>query len=250
MRLDWYVLSTIFLSSVPVEEGQDVYHLLIFFTAGISSLYPNDDTKNDGDAVVENEDYYGLDLVLHDIELAHGKNYAMALYHSMRNSELQTARIKERDVAYALTFCSFRMALKEFLSLDDLSYQLSHDAETMTGIKLQELIGTLLGPLPGNDGQVFYFKAEEAVDIEDSDEPIDFGSLPSNDIDHSASGDQIDEDSDMPFRSEEQDEQTAENVPLFFRIYLDGKAASQQDIRAVKQRFVDVLLMCGFAKAF
>lgn len=239
MRLDWYVLSTVLLSSTLLDEGAGVYRNLLFFTAGIGSLYPNDDTATD-DAVAEDEEFYGLDLVLHDIELAHGRNYATALYYALRHQESQTEDVNGQDVSYALAHCSFRMVLKEFISLDDLSDNLCDRAETLTGKKLDELIGTLLSPLPESDGQVFYYIAKGTLEEEDSDESVnglDLGSLPSNDIDHNIiSRQQKDEEGDEVPQKREPDQQAAEQSPMFFKIFLNGVAASSRHFRVLKQR--------------
>ena len=236
MRNDWYVLSAIHLSTNQLQEGSSE---LIFFTAEIATLYPSDTPT---DAVVDDDDPYGLDLILHEIEQAHGKNHATALYQSLREPNSVATDVADDDITYALSFCSFKTVLEEFIALDDLSDQLSSDVETMTGIKLHDRIAALLSPLPGSNGEVFYYSGDNVVDCvgleENSIAPADLGFSSGTDIEQSRlSKISSDGESDALSHDGESDS-TAEQCPLFFRISLDGNAASMQHIRAVKKRYV------------
>lgn len=234
MRLDWYVLSAIHLSTLTIEEAKNsTFSHLIFFTAGISTLYPNDDTKTE-DVVMDDDDFYGLDLILHDIEQAHGKNYALALYQSLREPDFNTCDLSEEDVAYALSFCTFKTVLKKVISVDDLSDQLGSHVETMTGIKLCDLLSTLLNQVPMSDGQIFY--CARGGD-ENGIESLDCVSIQENDIGSShLSRHSNDEDSDAQYHDDEPSQQLAQSSPVFFRIALDGTAATEQHIRSIKKR--------------
>jgi hypothetical protein len=228
MRLDWYVLTVILFSDKLMKESNSTYQQLFFFTTGIAALYPTDDTSRN--AVNDDDDTYGIDLLVHEIEQAHGKNYAAALYLALKDQDSPiVSDVKDEDITHALGFCAFQRVLKEFISLDDLSDdQLDFDAETTTGIKLDNLIGTLISPLPGSDGQVFYFSGDDSVDTNVLEE---VALLPSNDIHIDVDG------GESGGRTpEEEPNIIPEQLPLFFRIFLDGNAASQQDIRAVKKR--------------
>ena len=251
MRVDWYVVSAILFSTKLMEDGNSSpYKQLILFTSGITDLYPTDDDTTNSAAAHE-DDPYGLDLVVNEIEQAHSKNYATALYQALRNQNSPISSVQSEDVAYALRSCFFKIVLREFISLDDLSDQLSPEAETMTGIKLYELIGTLLSPLPGSDDQLFYFNGNEILDNDHSGEgsleQTDLRSLNSHDLDdtnlrcsdHSrVSRHSNDGESDAQSHggdSAPADEHPSTDLsPLFFRISFDGKIASRHHIRALK----------------
>lgn len=235
MRVDWYVLSAILLSTNRIEEKNSSFTQLIFFTAGITTLYPSDNSNNDTkdeNIVTDDDDIYGLSLLLNELDESHGKNYAKALYEVLRLTYPSTINISADDVTYALSFCSFRAVLQEFISLDDLSDQLSDDVETMTGIKLYELILTLLCPIPGSNGEVFYFIGDDGIYRNISgDKSIE--SLLSNDMDQSIITRQSnDEEIDQQFDHKE----ARTLAPLFFRLYLDGHVASREHISSIKKR--------------
>ena len=244
MRSDWYVLSLIHFSDLLIDEDKVAYHDLTLFTAGINSLYPNDITK---DVIGGEDDPYGLDLFLHQIEREHGKNYAIALYQSLiaTDSPVDVAG-SEEDIAYALSYCSFKTVLKVLISLDDLTDELHSEVETMTGIKLYNLIKSLLRPLPESNGEVFYFigdTVDDAVSTEVNTELTDLGSLHSNDLSDSlVSKTFVEEESDVDYDSGNQTpHQPAREYltrgPLYFKLFLNGKIiASQKDVCAVKQR--------------
>jgi hypothetical protein len=227
MRIDWYVLSAIHLSMDTLEADNGTFSRLIFFTAGISTLYPNDNSNTE-DAVIDDndDDIYGLDLILHDIEQSHGKNYALTLYQSLRQPDFDTSDLSEDDVAFAMSFCTFKTVLEEIISVEDLSDQLGPDVETMTGIKLHNLLLTLLNQVPMSNGQVFYYVCEDG---ENDIELLDCVSNQDNDFGSShLSRHSNDEESDAQFHNED--------PSLFFRMTLDGNVATQQHIRSLKKR--------------
>ena len=243
MRSDWYVLSLIHFSELLIEEEKMAYHNLTLFTAGINSLYPSDNTE---DVRGVEDDPYGLDLILHEIEQAHGKHYAIALYQSLIATD-SPLNADSEDVAYALSYCSFKTVLKVQISLDDLTDELNSEVKTMTGIKLYNLIKSLLRPLPESNGVVFYFiedTVDDCVSTEVNTELTDLGSLHSNDLSESVvSKTFIEEESDVDNDSaNEKPNQLARECltrgPLYFKIFLNGNVASQIDLCAVKQRLV------------
>ena len=234
MRNDWYVLSAIHFSTNQLQEGSSE---LIFFTAEIATLYPSDAPT---DVVADDDDPYGLDILLHEIEQAHGKNHAIALYQSLREPDSAATDATDDDIAYALSYCSFQTVLEEFIALDDLSDQLSCDVETMTGIKLHDRIAALLSPLPGSNCEVFYYCGDDPIDCVDLDESNIAAVEPrfssSAEIEQSRLS-KISSDGESDVISQDgESHSTAEQCPLFFKISLDKNAASLQHIRAVKKR--------------
>ncbi|KAL3795130.1 hypothetical protein HJC23_007358 [Cyclotella cryptica] len=249
MRVDWYVLTAIHFSANLIEDSNGAYQQLTLFTAGITDLYPSDDDAAKAAASSDDyEDPYGIDLVINEIDHAHRKNYAIALFQSLRHPKAPISNVQNEEVNYAMNACSFKKVLREFISLDDLSDQLSSNSETMTGIKLCELIEALLSPLPGSDGKVFYFngdyKPDGDVSEESCDEPMDSGSLNSNDEDdvnvkgsdqNRLSRQSDDGESDIYSVGGGERDSLEDRPPLFFRLTLDGDAATQHHIRSLKK---------------
>lgn len=243
------MLSAIHLSAQLIEDSSGAYQKLTFFTAGITDLYPSDDdAANADDASDNDDDPYGIDLVVNEIEQAHEKNFATALFQALRHPVSPISNVHNDEVSYSLNACSFKKVLREFISLDNISDHLSSNVETMTGIKLYELIGTLLSPLPGSDGQVFFFNGNYTSECEFSsesgDEPMDNGSLTSNYEDdihvrgidqNRLSRNSNDGESDVQSNGGRNLEHSEDQTPLFFRLTLDGKVITQHHIRSLKR---------------
>ncbi|KAL7554217.1 hypothetical protein ACHAWF_017632 [Thalassiosira exigua] len=227
MRVDWYVLSLVCLELRDEveneEEGGQSFRHLSFFTAGIIDLYQSDDdvseTKNQSDIDPSDVDY-GVNRIAEDIENAHAKHFAKALYLALRDTSVPITSLRNDDVTYALSSCFFQKSLQIFVSVDDLSAHLGSSVQTITGTKLAQVIGTLLQVVPGDDNILFYHGA--IVDSLDESDDAESG--------HSEFAPQT-------FEGGEEENYCAsgDNPPLFFRFMLDQQLVSLDDIRALKK---------------
>ena len=148
--------------------------------------------------------------------------------------------LENSEVTYALSSCYFRqIQWQTFVSVGDLPGHLNSDAPTMTGTKLDAVIGTLLTTMPGSNDQVFFYHGAEIIrPIElpnmsaDQSPPNDFRS---DDVRNFSTEKDVVNDIESLEEDETNFHPDSGNPPLFFRFTLDKKLASMTDILALKK---------------
>jgi len=221
MPLDWGVLSIICLEAADHidNESKDNFRHLVFFTCSSMDLYEIDDDRQDQDHLnADNDDDDSDNFELSDvsalIQSAHTRNYATACYQALRDTAHPLVSFQEDEIAHALSSLSFITSLQTLVSVDDISDHLGEHSHTTTGIKLGEVIESLLTIVPGSNGHLFFYNGDE---IDDSEVDIDL-------IIERDDGSAISIEEEVP--------------PLFFRFTLDEELVSMNEILALKKSAV------------
>lgn len=226
LRVDWYVLSIVCLENqdTTIQSESDTpssqpFRNLLFFTADVHDLYQSDDdTTDDKDTTDGGGDHFDFTIIDSD----HKKNFARACYRALRDTAEPTAILQNDDFAYALSPLYFEEILQIFIPVvDGTSPYSSSKEETVTGVKLFDILGTLLRIVPGSDGTVFYYFGDEVDSVvgESRDEFIS-AVLDTQDQLHALGGG---------------DNNSFGNVPLFFRILLDRELVGMTQILGLKK---------------
>jgi len=233
MPLDWGVLSIICLEAADHidNESKDNFRHLVFFTCSSMDLYEIDDDRLDQDYLNadNDDDDYSDNFELSDvsalIQAAHTRNYATACYQALRDAACPRVSFQEGEIAHALSSLSFITSLQTLVTVDDISEHLGEHSHTTTGIKLGEVIESLLTIVPGSNGHLFFYNGDE---IDDSEADIDL----------------IIERDDGSASSIEE-----EVPPLFFRFTLDEELVSMNEILALKKTVVLAAQVSGNSKS-
>ena len=220
MSLDWGVLSIICLEAADHidNESKDNFRHIVFFTCSSMDLYEIDDDRQDQDHLnADNDDDDSDNFELSDvsalIQAAHTRNYATACYQALRDTASPLVSFQEDEITHALSSLSFITSLQTLVSVDDISDHLGEHSHTTTGIKLGEVIESLVTIVPGSNGHLFFYNGDE---IDDSEVDIDL----------------IERDDGSASSIEE------EAPPLFFRFTLDEELVSMNEILALKKSAV------------
>jgi hypothetical protein len=238
LRVDWYVLSIVCLEHQYTTTLSELdtpsslpFRNLSFFTADVHDLYQSDDDIIDDKVTVDKADGGSDHFDFTIIDSDHTKNFARACYRALRDTAEPIAIIQKDDFAYALSPLYFEEILQIFIPVvDGTTPGSSLSEQTATGVKLFDVLGTLLRIVPGCEGTVFYYFGDEI----DSVHPNNQGSpIVGESRDEFISA--VHDNQDQLNALAEGDDISFDNVPLFFRIMLDGELVGMTQILGLKK---------------
>ena len=234
LRVDWYILSIVCLENHDTTtqcKSTQPFRNLSFFTADVHDLYQSDDDIINDKVLVDKADGGSNHFDFTIIDSDHTKNFARACYRALRDTAEPIAILQNDDFAYALSPLYFEEILQIFFPIvDGTTPHSSSSEQTATGVKLFNILGTLLRIVPGSDGTVFYYFGDEI----DSVHPNNQGSPIVGE-----SGDEfisaVHNNQDQLHAHGGGDDNSFGHVPLFFRIMLDGELVGMTQILALKK---------------
>lgn len=238
IRYDRLTMSVVHLSLVDKDDNVDgqnvVRRELTFFTAGISDLYSKrDDLADDDSAESHISEYMCVTQFADHFEAAEEKNYALAAYLALRQSDSK-ASIDPGDFKEVIRPLQFVEVSSVFV--------VGGPSDSTEDSKLFRCIKTIVSPVP-NVPNLFFCSGDPRIGIRTIDDNNSLGSSEDGESTFSSEteGDAASNVEDLDCADEERGQAEEGNgdisqnedtlyPPIFVKFKLDGVEASLQDL--------------------